>query len=1207
MSLLSRRSKSTNKAARRKRPSLRPDFELLEDRRLLAPLNFPVTNTSDNGLGSLRQAILDANANPGLDTIDFATGLSGTIVLTSGELQITDDVTIDGPGADRLSVSGNNASRVFEVDAGTTAAISGLTITGGWAAYGGGIVNSGTLSVTNSTLANDSAIGDPVDPVGLANGSASFGGGGIYNSGTLSVTNSTLANDSASVGGGGIYNSGTLSVTNSTLANDSVSYPHNWLVSVGGGIFNDVGTVTVMNSTLANDSAACGGGIANSGTLSVMNSTLANDSAIFNPIVVDAGLGGGIANFGTVTVINSTLVNDSAAFGGGGGLFNRGTATLNNTIVANSPSVGDVANDGTLTGSHNLIEDGSGGLAGTITGDPKLGLIAPNGGPTQTMALLADSPAIDAGSDALAVDDSGNPLTTDQRGPGFPRIVNNTVDIGAYELTVNQASTTTTVASSVYASVSGQGVTFTATVSIVSPGTNAVANPTGTVTFYDNGVSIGTGTLNGAATDTATFTTSTLSTATHPITAAYTSGDTNFNASAVAPSINQVVSKASTTTTVASSVYASVSGQGVTFTATVSIVSPGTNAVANPTGTVTFYDNGVSIGTGTLNGAATDTATFTTSTLSTATHPITAAYTSGDTNFNASTVSPSINQVVNKASTTTSVSTVLTTSLTDNGAVVPFGQPVTLTATVTADAPSTAVPTGTVDFLDGATNLGTGTLNNVGTATFTTSTLAPGVHHSIKAVYSGDGTNFAGSTAALEQISIIIPVAGTGIAGFGGDGGPASQAQLNQPEGVAVDASGNLYIADTDNNRIRKISSNGIITTVAGNGIAGFRGDGGPASQAQLNHPEGVAVDASGNLYIADTGNNRIRKISPDGIITTVAGNGAADFGGDDGPASQAQLNHPEGVAVDASGNLFIADTDNDRIREVSPNGIITTVAGDAGFSGDGGPASQAQLNHPEGVAVDAQGNLYIADTGNNRIRKISPDGIIVTIAGNGTPAILDAPTGIAVGASGNIFIADTGNNRIRVVDPSGSITTLVSANGLNQPAGIAVNRAGGLFISSTGNNQIFQVTTETAMSQGGNALVVEAGMPNLPPPSNTQPSILLVGAQNSSLALIATLVVTSLNGVESSGTASVSPNQAITPSGTGGESAHADDESGNPQGGLSILIPPALRPWVLVLLGTNEALARIRGTIPDLFTSGDGQQGSVELLSRAYQAVLRK
>ena len=760
------------------------------------------------------------------------------------------------------------------------------------------------------------------------------------------------------------------------------------------------------------------------------------------------------------------------------------------------------------------------------------------------------------------------------------------------QFTITPAPTTTTVASLVNPSVSGQEVSFTATVGNAS-GTGPV--PAGSVQFIVDGTNLGASvTLTGG---TATSPSVTLAAGRHTVQTDYSDSAGNFSTSTGILTGGEVVNQNSTTTALTADPNPTVFGQPVTFTATVTVVVPG---AGTPTGTVDFLDGATKLGTGTLSGGV---ATFRISTLSVGTHSITASY-GGDTNELTSTGTLTGGQTVNQSQTTTSVSTVLT----DNGAVVPFGQSVTLTATVTADAPSTAVPTGTVDFFDGATNLGTRTLN-AGTATFTTSKLAPGVHQSIKAVYSGDGTTFAGSTAALEQISIIIPVAGTGIAGFGGDGGPAKLAMLNQPEGVAVDASGNLYIADTDNNRIRKISPDGIITTVAGTEIAGFSGDSGPASQAQLNHPEGVAVDASGNLYIADTGNNRIRKISPNGIITTVAGNGIAGFSGDNGPASQAQLNQPEGVAVDASGNIYIADTDNDRIREVSPDGMIVTIAGDAGFSGDGGPASQAQLNHPEGVAVDASGNLYIADTGNNRIRKISPNGIITTVAGNGTPAILNAPTGIAVGASGNLYIADTGNNRILVVDPSGRITTLVSANGLNRPAGIAVNPVGGLFISSTGDNQIFQITTETAMSQGGNALVVEAGMPNLPPSNNTQPAIQLVGAQNSSLALIATLVVTSLNGGESqimsvgSGTASVLPTQATAPS---GEGAHAADESENPQGGLSLLIPPALRPWVMVLLGTNEALARIRGTIPDLSTSGDGQQGPVELLSRAYQAVLR-
>ena len=215
------------------------------------------------------------------------------------------------------------------------------------------------------------------------------------------------------------------------------------------------------------------------------------------------------------------------------------------------------------------------------------------------------------------------------------------------------------------------------------------------------------------------------------------------------------------------------------------------------------------------------------------------------------------------------------------------------------------------------------------------------------AVYSGDGTNFAGSTAALEQISIIIPVAGTGIAGFGGDGGPASQAQLNQPEGVAVDASGNLFIADTDNNRIREISSNGIITTVAGNGDSGLRRRRRSGLSAQLNQPEGVAVDASGNLFIADTGNNRIREVSPDGIITTVAGNGTAGYSGDGVRPPPPSSTILQGVAVDASGNLFIADTGNNRIREVSHRRQHHHRRGrrDAGTAATAVPAISAQLN----------------------------------------------------------------------------------------------------------------------------------------------------------------------------------------------------------------------------------------------------------------------
>ncbi len=277
--------------------------------------------------------------------------------------------------------------------------------------------------------------------------------------------------------------------------------------------------------------------------------------------------------------------------------------------------------------------------------------------------------------------------------------------------------------------------------------------------------------------------------------------------------------------------------------------------------------------------------------------------------------------------------------------------------------------------------------------------------------------------------STITTLAGAGAAGFAGDNGPAANAQLHSPAGVAVDPAGNVYIADSGNNRVRKVS-NGVITTVAGNGTPGFSGDGGSAVNSQLSDPTGVAVDSNENLYIADYANNRIREVSA-GVITTVAGNGTPGLSGDNGPAINAQVSGPAGVAVDAAGNLYIADSLNGRIRVVS-GGVINTVAGSSGFAlGDNGPATKSLLTAPQGVAVDAAGNLYIADTGDNRIRAIS-GGIINTIAGDGNgsftgdggpsfSAEVDSPQGLAVDPSGNLYLADTGNNRIRVMFPSGT------------------------------------------------------------------------------------------------------------------------------------------------------------------------------------------
>jgi len=412
----------------------------------------------------------------------------------------------------------------------------------------------------------------------------------------------------------------------------------------------------------------------------------------------------------------------------------------------------------------------------------------------------------------------------------------------------------------------------------------------------------------------------------------------------------------------------------------------------------------------------------------------------------------------------------------------------------------------------------------------------------------------------LDQNGVLTRVAGNSKAGYSGDGGPARSAQLNNPDGLALDGAGNLFIADEGNYRVRMVSTNGVITTIAGNGTGGFSGDDGPATNAQFGGPVGnfaggpygVAVDGAGNMFIADASNNRVRKVSTGGIITTVAGNGTLGFSGDGGPATNAHLYLPSGVAADGAGNLFITDLGNNRVRKVSTNGIITTVAGNGslpssassgdggpatnapmipygltvdgvgnlfvdentrvrkvsvngtittvagnligGFSGDGGPATNAQLGPPVGVlvsfglhgtAVSRSGDLFIADAYNNRVRKVSASGIITTVVGNGTPSFsgdgglatnaqLRVPSGVAVDGAGNLFIADVGNNRVRKVSNSGLITT-VAGNGtlgysgeggpatnaqLGGPFGVAADGAGNLFIADAYNDRVLEVST---------------------------------------------------------------------------------------------------------------------------------------------------
>jgi uncharacterized protein (TIGR03437 family) len=349
----------------------------------------------------------------------------------------------------------------------------------------------------------------------------------------------------------------------------------------------------------------------------------------------------------------------------------------------------------------------------------------------------------------------------------------------------------------------------------------------------------------------------------------------------------------------------------------------------------------------------------------------------------------------------------------------------------------------------------------------------------------------AWSQAQTDFRYTITTVAGNGTYGFSGDGGAATSAELSIPWGIAVDPSGNVYIADQVNLRVRMVAPSGTITTIAGNGTSGYSGDGSAATSAELSYTAAVAVDSSGNVFVSDAGNDVVRKFTSGGTITTVAGDNANGVGysGDNDKATLAQLNLPLGVAVDSAGNLYIADSNNNAVRKVSTSGTITTVAGNtlSGYLGDGGLATSAILQGPRAVALDAAGNLYIADSINHVVRKVTTGGTITTIAGTGeaggfsgdgglaTQAELYYPDGLAVDSVGNLYIADSGNNRIRVVTPAGMIMT-VAGNGkfgssgdggpatsarLNCPSGVALDSAGNLYVADSENSRVRKLTPD--------------------------------------------------------------------------------------------------------------------------------------------------
>ena len=352
-----------------------------------------------------------------------------------------------------------------------------------------------------------------------------------------------------------------------------------------------------------------------------------------------------------------------------------------------------------------------------------------------------------------------------------------------------------------------------------------------------------------------------------------------------------------------------------------------------------------------------------------------------------------------------------------------------------------------------------------------------------------------------QQINTVV---GDGTFGFGGDGGAATSANIADPVGVFVDSLGNVYVADTNNRRIRKVDTSGVITSIAGNGNFGFSGDGGLATDASLADPTGVFVDGAGVVYVADTNNQRIRKIDTDGVIITIAGDGNAGFAGDGGPATSARLNFPTGIFVDAVGNVFFADRENHRIRKIDTLGVITTIAGNGSFgsAGDGGQATSASLAFPSGVYVDGTGQVFVADRFNYKVRKIDASGVITTFAGTGvfgfsgdggqaTSANLAFPSGVYADDSGNVLIADRDNHRIRKVDPSGVIATIVG-NGtptfagdgggatdasLNRPSAIWGDALGAVWVADTNNRRIRKISAPLHISTQVQALQGETSV----------------------------------------------------------------------------------------------------------------------------------
>jgi uncharacterized repeat protein (TIGR02543 family) len=797
---------------------------------------------------------------------------------------------------------------------GGTLTVTNSIVSGNSGFQGGGIDNaSGLLTVTNSTIS----------------GNTSSGGGGIYNTygNTATVSNSTLSGNTA-IEGGGIDNQGTLTVTNSTLSG-------NWGTEGGGGIYNG-GTLTVSSSTLSGNyvsNAGSGGGIFSGGTLTVSNSTLSG-----NYLTANNYFGSGIWNNGPATVSYSTLSGNYSTANSTttAAIYNgrsQSTLTLKGTLLAGNAGSGVNCSGITTSDGYNLDDDGSCGLSqngdqsGVTGAKSYLGVLAGNGGPTQTMALLAGSPAIDAIPVNECTDALGNPVATDQRGITRPQ--GSGCDIGAYELA--QPAVTANVCFGTHTPAPCSD-TFTLDYYVPS-GTTLGANPVQVVTQGTTGLdfTLASTTCDSSLSGPANCT---VQISFAPRAPGVRMGAVNLINSSGSPFASNLIS-------------GTAAGSGLAFTPGIiaTVAGNGTNSSISYSGPATGAHLGSPVG-GAVDSAGN-------------------LYIADD-----------VTGTVRKVNAGGIISTVA------GGGSGCAGQ----TDSQEDGCPATSVeldnPQGLA--VDGAGNLyiennhlirkvnASGVISTVAGGgsgcPAQTDSLGDGCP-AINATFSepiGIAVDSAGNLyiadtgdnviRKVNAAAIISTVAGNGTAGYSGDNGPATSAQLLQPTYVAADSAGNLYITDANNhlslllsnNVIRRVNPSGIITTVAGNGTPGYSGDGGPATSAQLQGPGGVAVDSAGNLYIADAYNSAIRKVNAGGIITTVAGTpGSFSYTGDNGPATSAHLNTPQDVKVDSAGNLYIVDMDDGAIRKVTVTSALLSFSS----------LNVGQTSSPQSVVVSDVGN----------------------------------------------------------------------------------------------------------------------------------------------------------------------------------------------------------------------------------------------------------